>query len=128
MSDDIREVMKPTPFSPAKRTGPTSDRHGGAAGHSGRSSEEEPPEEPELSEKEMNVLLRDIEAANDRLAAAGRDVHLGLLEGPGSPVIEILIRDEGGPELVTRRVAPGEIDQWVARLESGEGIIIDDML
>ncbi len=124
MSDDIREVMRPTPFSPAKRVG---DRQGGGGtyGHAESESEEGGEEGGAFTPDEMKTLEREIESANERLRAAGREVTLSLVEEEGAPLIEIALPSEAGGS-VTRRVTPLEFPQWVKRLESGEGIILDE--
>ena len=126
MSDDIREVMRPTPFSPQKRVGNPSNRPGGEEGHAGGG--EETGGEESLSEEEIALLEREVEAANDRLAAAGRDFRLNLAIADGLAAIEIFSRDAAGGESVTRTITPGEFPAWVERLESGEGLIIDETI
>ena len=124
MSDDIREVMRPTPFSPAKRVGDRQGR-GGTYGHADSQGEEGGEEGGTFTPDEMQTLEREIELANERLRAAGRDVTLSLVDEQGTPLIEIALPSEAGGS-VTRRVTPLEFPQWVKRLESGEGIIFDE--
>ncbi|MCD6405120.1 MAG: hypothetical protein J7M19_04800 [Planctomycetes bacterium] len=130
MSDDIREVMRPTPFSPLKRVGKSGKRKKGSGGRTEGDEENEAPqaEEGEISDAELETLARDVETANQRLAKAGRDVRLRLAEGVHAPLVEIILPDKSGAELVTRRIKPSGFEEWVQRLESGEGLIIDEEL
>ncbi|MHC4712175.1 MAG: hypothetical protein ACYTAN_02745 [Planctomycetota bacterium] len=125
MSDDIREVMRPTPFSPLKRVGDRQGR-GGTHGHAESPDREQAEGEGTFTRDEMETLAREVEAANERLRGAGRDVTLTLVEEGGAPLIEIALPSEAGGGHVTRRVTPLEFPQWVERLESGEGIIFDE--
>lgn len=127
MSDDIREVMRPTPFSPRKRVGRSADRRGDGGGRQ-ESAPEEPAPEQSLCEEELETLSREIDAANGRLARAGKSVRLRLLQGPGAPLIEITLPDGDGAEAVRKTVTVGQLPEWVSRLESGEGLIIDETL
>jgi len=126
MSDDIREVMRPTPYSPRKPVGRAGGGGGGGAGRYDEGGASEGGEDEGFSAEEMERLRGEVEAANERLAAAGRDVQIEIIETDGAPLIEITLpeADEGGH--VTRRVEPAGLAEWVRRLESGEGLIIDE--
>lgn len=129
MSDDIREVMRPTPWSPLKPVGPSGGRRDGGARHGDESGEEDEAAGDEaFSAEEMEKLHSQVEAANDRLKAAGRRVEIDIIDEPTGPLIEITLPGEAGGEHVTRRVRPREFPEWVSRLESGEGLIIDERL
>jgi len=97
--------------------------------HEGGWAEEEPrQEEAAQADADFEVLSREVEEANERLRRAGKAVRLRLTGGQTGPSIEIILPDEAGAAVVTRRIAPGEIGAWVARLESAEGLMIDEKL
>jgi len=130
MSDDIRGVMPPTPFSPLKRTTRSGDHKDGSEGHHGGWSdvEDEEPQQENPEALPLEGIAREVDAGNERLRAAGKSVRLRLAGSPGAPFVEIVLPGETGGEVVARRIAPGEISQWVPRLETAEGLMIDEKM
>lgn len=130
MSDDIRKVMRTTPWSPLKSVGRADGRKEGGARHSdeGGDAEDEAAPEEAFSVEEMEELHSQVEAANERLRAAGRRIEIDIIDDSAGPLIEMSLPGEAGGEHVSRRVRPKEFPEWVSRLESGEGLIIDERL
>jgi len=130
MSDDIREVMRSTPFSPLKRTDHSGDHKKNTEGYSGGWHDDEGQESGEkpLEAGQVEALEREIAAANARLTAAKKRVRLRLATRAGVPVIEITLPDEGAGVTVTRTIEPHEISEWTLRLETAEGLVIDEKL
>jgi hypothetical protein len=130
MSDDIRSVLPPTPFSPLKRSTRSGDHKDSSEGHHGGWSDAED-EEPQQDKPEglpLESFAREVDEGNERLRAAGKSVRLRLAGGPDEPFVEIVLPGETGGEVVARRIAPGEIREWVPRLETTEGLMIDEKM
>jgi len=132
-SEDIRSVSRLTPFAPLKRGSRSGEHKSNSEGGSGGWAEEEsaegvPAGEQSPSQAALEALERDVEGANGRLQAAGKQVRLRLQSAAAGPFIEIILPGEGGAAVVTRRIAPDEIASWLERLEKGEGLVIDERL
>jgi hypothetical protein len=100
-----------------------------------------PREEPRRRRRESSrALRRDREAArrelhaeisrgNELLAKAGHHIRLELIPGNGNVAdrVAITFPAEGGAgeRRVTRTVRRWELQQWLARLEGLEGLLID---
>jgi hypothetical protein len=128
MSDDIHEVMRPTPFSPLKRITRSGTHKDNTEERSGGWADDNADEKPPSQADDLETLAREVDSANVRLRVAGKSVRLRLAAGSDAPFIEILLPSEGGGEIVTRRIAPGEIAAWVQRLETAEGLVIDEKM
>ncbi len=130
MPDDIREVMRSTQFTPLKRTDRSGDHKRNSEGGSGGWQDEEGGEKPQtpIEASELDALVREIEQANARLADAGKAVRLRLAAARGTHVIEITLPAEAGGVVVTRTIAAGDIKEWAMRLETAEGLMIDERL
>ena len=128
MSDDIHEVMRPTPFSPLKRIARSGTHKDNTEERSGGWADDNAAEEPPSQADDLETLAHEVAAANERLRVAGKSVRLRLAAGSDAPFIEILLPGEDGGEIVTRRIAPGEIAAWVQRLETAEGLVIDEKM
>ncbi len=130
MSDDIREVMRPTPFSPLKRVERSGDHKSNSEGYAGGWAQEDGSEQEGEApgEETLNRLAREVDAANERLQTAGKKVRLRLAAEDGIAHIEIILPGESGASVVSRRIAASEIQEWVLRLETAEGLMIDEML
>ena len=129
MSDDIREVMRPTSFSSLKRADRSGRHKDGAQQHSGGWAEEESPQ-PEAEERDaaLETLSREVRDANEQLQKSGKTVRLRLASETGGPVIEVILPDEAGMAVVTQRIAPNEMQAWLLRLETAEGLVIDEKM
>ena len=126
MSDDIREVMKPTSYSPLKPAGKSGGHSDGGPRHYDEGGDEEEGGGGEFTPEEMEKLRAEVEAANARLETAGRKVQIDIVGTASAPLIEITLPEADGGEQVRRRVEAHELSEWVLRLESGEGLIIDE--
>ncbi len=71
-------------------------------------------------------LVREIDAANERLRLAGRGIRLQAGRGSDEPFIEVLVPDPEGVLVVTRRIDPADMAGWLVRIETSEGIILDE--
>lgn len=102
---------------------------------------ERPKDEPRRRRRESSrALRRDREAArrelgaeithgNGLLAKGGHGIRLELIPGNGNVADRVAIcfpKDDGsGERCVTRMVRRRELQQWLARLEGLEGLLID---
>lgn len=129
MSDEIGDIMKSAAYPPVHRVTrsgarePLSDERKGEG--EGRYGGEEPDTQRNAPVEE---LVAEVAATNERLAAAGRKVRLRLAGTPAAPVIEILMLDGSGLSVMSRQIAPSEIDAWIARIETAEGLLLDDTI
>lgn len=126
MSDDIREVMRSMPFSPLKRVDRSGRHKDNAQQHEGGWTEEEAGEDDGRRREALEALTREVDEANERLKRAGKAVRLRLAAAAGETAIEVILPGDQGQEVVTRRIPPGEMAAWVIRLETAEGIVIDE--
>ena len=128
MSDDVREVMRPTPFSGLKRVARSGDHKDGTERQSGDFGGSEEEGKQGRDAEAFETLRREVEGANERLRAAGKSLRLKLAGDADAPVIEIILPRGAGEETVTRRIAPDEIQMWVGRIETAEGLVIDEKM
>lgn len=132
MSDDIRDVMKSSPYPPVHRATRgdarerLSDERQGSQGE-GRYSGDETPQEGS-DPRELERLAAEVNAANARFQAAGRNVRLHLAGGQSAPVIDILVLDAAGAKTFSRRISHSEMAAWITRIETSEGLLLDDTL
>lgn len=128
MTDDLHNVRPAafTPVRPPVRTGtrkPLADhedtsgegRHDDAAG-----GEDERPTADETARK--------IEEANGRLAARALDARLRLAGTQAAPLVEVMVPDGAGGFTVARRFEPGGIEAWISRIETSEGLLLDERM
>jgi len=132
MSDDIRDVSRTSPFSPLKgvsRSGAReklSDGEQGSGGE-GRDTQDNGDEQADASAA-VEQLDAEVRSANARLAAAGKNVRLRLAGGKSAPVIDVLLLEGAQVKVMSRRIAPSEIESWIARIETSEGLLLDDTM
>ncbi len=133
MSDDIGEVRNPSPFAPLRRATRGEARERLAddeRGHrgEGRYSEEESGGDEAPAGPTREEIARQVEAANVRLAAAGRGVRLAVGDSPAGVYVEVIMLDSAGANLAAARIDPREIAGWMKRIETSEGLLLDDTL
>ena len=149
MGDEVHEVPRGVPFSQPRRADSVGARERlleeqerrqqkrrGSSGGGAQSADSGEPavagraEEAagEAGEAGLEDLERAVGEANARLERAGRGVRLALAQAEGRPVVDILVPDPEGVLLVRRRIAPDEMAVWVARIESNEGLLLDETL
>jgi hypothetical protein len=132
MGDDIRDVSRTSPFSPLKgvsRSGARERLSDGEQGPGGEGRDtQDGGDEPADASAAVEELVAEVQAANARLAAGGKNVRLRLAGGPSAPVIDVLLLEGPEVKVVSRRIAPSEIASWVARIETSEGLLLDDTM
>lgn len=127
MTDDLRDVRPPafTPVRPSVRAGtrkPVSDHEdtGGEGRQDDSGGGENGPTQEEAARK--------IEEANTRLAGRGLAARLRLAGSAAVPLVEVVVPDRAGGLTVARRFAPAEIEEWISRIETSEGLFLDERM
>jgi len=129
MPDNVEGISHPFGMRPIDRERrPAGGRRDFPQGKGER--EDAPPTEEEVAQAVKKLQL-EVDEINRRMGELGHDITLKILPTPNGSEVHIISRErayslgEKGWE-ITRTIPPDQILKWLARLDEGEGLIIDE--
>jgi hypothetical protein len=125
--EPVESALGPTKIPP--RLPPSGGERGREGGDHGRGRHRPARALRRSREQARRELQAEIDHGNGLLTKAGHHIRLELLPGSGNVPDRVAIcypdEDGKGERCVTRTVRRRELQQWLARLEGLQGLVID---
>lgn len=125
--EPVESALGPTKIPP--RLPPSGGERGREGGDHGRGRHRPSRALRRSREQARRELQAEIDHGNGLLTKAGHHIRLELLPGSGNVPDRVAIcypdEDGKGERCVTRTVRRRELQQWLARLEGLQGLVID---
>ena len=125
--EPVESALGPTKIPP--RLPPSGGGRGREGGDHGRGRRRSTRTLRRSREEARRELQAEIDHGNGLLAEGGHHIRLELLPGIGNVPDRVIIcypnEDGQGERCVTRKVRRWELQQWLARLEGLQGLVVD---